>query len=310
MKLYLWGLESSGHPISGESIALAWYLQCNKCDSQVDIVFGNNTDMSPLGRLPVLHLGHENNTDNTGIEYVHGFEDIVMKLFPKVRDEYTTTQKLMEKSAFSILNSDLRLLNEYQLYLDKKNYVEYTRKEFSKLFYFPFNYNSAYELRNKAKQDCAHLEYLSTDDNEDIDDITKNENTEDYELAQSKTFKIQGMKKRQQAEELKSIRLNRKYMKALVDFLDQWKDVSSELPDTSPAFYLFHAYMYVQLIVLPNGKDICEYLEEKKGKEYLDDLVGHCERYQSKIAHKLNVRSPTFKEQGNLISSALYKLNI
>ncbi|KAL3232771.1 Sorting assembly machinery 37 kDa subunit [Nakaseomyces bracarensis] len=302
--LYLWGIDGKGHPISGESIALVWYLQRHACESELEVVFGNNTDMSPIGKLPVLYLNDE--------EYVHGIESIIKALCPQIYSRYSSEQNLMERAAMSILDNDLRLLNEYQLYLDKKNYVEYTRKQFSRLFYFPFNYNSAYEMRNKAKIDCAHLEYLSIDDDDitGVDGENNVETSEDYELAQSKTFKLKGMKKRQQVEELKSIRLNRKYMRALVEFLEQWDDVSNSLSSDSPAFYLFYAYMYVQMTVLPNGEEISEYLKDKKGIEYVDKITNTCDNYQSEVNNKLRSRDATFREQGSLVSSVLHRLHV
>lgn len=295
--LYLWGKDRASG-ISGESIALEWYLK-SKALREVEIVFANNTDISPLGRLPVLKVCSNG-------DYIHGFLNIVDYLEPKRKDEFTDMEKLMELSAMSMLDSNLKTLNEYQLYLDKNNYITFTRKELSQLLYFPFNFNAAYEYRNRAKEQCVDLEYLPVEEKEDENE---DDGPADYELAQSKTFALRGLRKRQRAEELKSIRLNRNYMHKLLEFLDQWDSITDDLPKTSPVPILYYSYMYIQLVILPNNNEICKYLKEMKSNGYVDTLKETFTKYNA-LDFNLNVREPVFRERGDLISTLLNKISV
>lgn len=317
--IHLWGTDGKASLISVESIALVWFIKL--CASEeaknivmgLQVVFSNNTDLSPDGKLPVLIL------DN-GMK-VSGYVNIVQflhknrhtsKYEKRTNDEETMViarkqDHLLEYSLLNFVDIEMSRLTDYQLFLNTKNYNEYTKKLFSKLLYFPMWYNTPLQLRSQARENCQEMiGSLTLEDDQEFVESKAMESAS--QLAQSKTFKIAHKNKIKGKQDLQQVKYNLQFDNRLQDFVRNWLAVRKKLDDSvilSPDI-LFFANIYVQLS-LPDGRRIRSKLEQTFGSEFLNNTSNKIDVFIHKSSNNLEQRDPQFKEQGNVVMS-LYNL--
>lgn len=301
--VHLWGRNGVPSLVCPESVALYWFFTGYYDREDIEIVFSNNTDMSPNGELPLLLVVEGSKVVNK----VCGFSNIVDYLGEN--DVGSTAQidnkALLPSALLQFTKNELNTLTEYQLYLNKQNYEAFTRKEFSQLLYWPLWYNTPLQNRSRANKKCTNLLIVlpgEDDDEEDkLDDAAK--------IAQSKTFKITQEKKQKQKDELKNVALNFQYMKKLSKTLGKWIHVRETILSNKviPADLLMWANIYVQL-KLPDGDKTSNHLSETMGTDFMNTLQSHLELC-SNFEIKINQREPAFSEQGNVIMSIYHLAN-
>lgn len=297
--IHMWGLEEKPSLISPESIGLYWFLNGYYSKLQVaheiEFVFSNNTDLSPNEELPLLVLG-----DNKISGFVNIVDYLMQDLTYEIDDKGTA---LLQSSLLQYTSSDLTVLTNYQLYLNKENYETFTRRHFCRLLYWPMWYNTPLHYRAVARERCEDLlGYLPSEEEEAL-----SSSTEPSELAQSKTFKVTQQNKRKGKEELQNAKFNMQYLNKLSEHLKVWIQVRERAMSEKviPADLLMWANIYVQL-QLPDKDKVATHLSQTLGSDFFATLqkqLDLCSHFEPIIPF----REPTFQEQGNAIMSIYNK---
>lgn len=297
--IHMWGLEEKPSLISPESIGLYWFLNGYYSKLQVaheiEFVFSNNTDLSPNEELPLLVLG-----DNKISGFVNIVDYLMQDLTSEIDDKGTA---LLQSSLLQYTSSDLTVLTNYQLYLNKENYETFTRRHFCRLLYWPMWYNTPLHYRAVARERCEDLlGYLPSEEEEALSG-----STEPSELAQSKTFKVTQQNKRKGKEELQNAKFNMQYLNKLSEHMKVWIQVRERAMSEKviPADLLMWANIYVQL-QLPDKDKVATHLSQTLGSDFFATLqkqLDLCSHFEPIIPF----REPTFQEQGNAIMSIYNK---
>ncbi|SMN22588.1 similar to Saccharomyces cerevisiae YMR060C SAM37 Component of the Sorting and Assembly Machinery (SAM or TOB complex) of the mitochondrial outer membrane [Maudiozyma saulgeensis] len=317
MKVFhLWGINGEPSFISPESVALYWilnnselgYLSTDDDNDVREVVFSNNTDLSPTGHLPLLIISDE------GAEEVKisGFDNIIryFQQFPAI--EEGNNEQLYENALMEHLIHNFCPLTLYQLYLNKSNYVGFTRKQFSKLLYFPMWYNVPISYRATIRAQCdkqLNLEYALVEEDPDYVSDEETSMKEAANVAQSRTFKLKAKSLIRNKNELFETKHNLQYLNKMVDILKDWFSIRyMVLPrEHTPiaADILLWANIYVQ-VSLPEGTKVLDRIKEDLGQEQANNIMEMIHKLSTKSA-VLKERHPTFQEQGNAVMSLYHK---
>ncbi|EJS42408.1 tom37p [Saccharomyces arboricola H-6] len=317
--VHLWGSNGKPSLISVESVALVWFIE--SCDQEepknmvkgLQMVFSNNTDLSPDGKLPVLIL-------DDGMK-ISGYVNIVHFL---ERNRHTSTHeeskndggilasvgkedRLLEYALLNFIDVEMSKLTDYQLYLNTKNYNEYTKKLFSKLLYFPMWYNTPLQLRSQARENCQDIiGSIILEDDEEFEESKALESAS--QLAQSKTFKIAHENNIKNKQDLQQVKFDLQFDNRLQKCIKSWLDVRKKLdqPVIVSCDTLFYANLYIQLN-LPGGNRIRSKLEQTFGGEFVNNTSNKIDKLVQGSADNLEQRDARFKEQGNVVMT-LYNL--
>ncbi|CAI4660932.1 CCQ_1a_G0040580.mRNA.1.CDS.1 [Saccharomyces cerevisiae] len=317
--VHLWGKDGGASLISVDSIALVWFIKlCTSEEAKsmvagLQIVFSNNTDLSSDGKLPVLIL--DNGTKVSGyvniVQFLH--KNICTSKYEKGTDYeedlaiVRKKDRLLEYSLLNYVDVEISRLTDYQLFLNTKNYNEYTKKLFSKLLYFPMWYNTPLQLRSQARENCEEIiGSLTLEDDEEFVESKAMESAS--QLAQSKTFKIAHKNKIKGKQELQQVKYNLQFDNRLQSCVSNWLAARKKLDDSVilSSDLLFLANLYVQL-GLPDGNRIRSKLEQTFGSELLNSMSNKIDDFVHRPSNNLEQRDPQFREQGNVVMS-LYNL--
>ncbi|CAI4344421.1 CQS_1a_G0010020.mRNA.1.CDS.1 [Saccharomyces cerevisiae] len=317
--VHLWGKDGEASLISVDSIALVWFIKlCTSEEAKsmvagLQIVFSNNTDLSSDGKLPVLIL--DNGTKVSGyvniVQFLH--KNICTSKYEKGTDYeedlaiVRKKDRLLEYSLLNYVDVEISRLTDYQLFLNTKNYNEYTKKLFSKLLYFPMWYNTPLQLRSQARENCEEIiGSLTLEDDEEFVESKAMESAS--QLAQSKTFKIAHKNKIKGKQELQQVKYNLQFDNRLQSCVSNWLAARKKLDDSVilSSDLLFLANLYVQL-GLPDGDRIRSKLEQTFGSELLNSMSNKIDDFVHRPSNNLEQRDPQFREQGNVVMS-LYNL--
>ncbi|KAK6465047.1 Tom37 C-terminal domain-containing protein [Scheffersomyces coipomensis] len=156
LKLHVWGVNSQVSIISPECVASSWLLinQFNNED-QYEIITSCNTNLSDLHTLPVL-------IDSDTNEKYHGYEEISTfidefsgkknnKLILSQSQDLSIREKLINIGLIHQLISKVEYINQYNLYINNRNYEGYVRKLFQNYLPFPMMYNQPLKFYNQAQ---------------------------------------------------------------------------------------------------------------------------------------------------------------
>lgn len=296
--VHMWGLDERPSLISPESVALYWflnghYLKTRRDGMRVEIVFSNNTDLSPDEELPLLVHGARR---------VSGFVNIVDYLMSDEENGRDAVgNALLQASLLQFTSTELSRLTEYQLYLNKTNYETFTRRAFCRLLSWPMWYNTPLRYRAVARERCQDL--LGGLESEDESEPQ----LEAAELTQSKTFKIAQQTKKLGKQELQNAKHNLQYLGKLSEHFKLWIQVRerAQSDQVIPADLLMWANVYVQL-QLPDSDKIAKHLSQTLGSDFFNTLQKQLDLC-SNLEPAVSQRPPLFREQGNLLMS-MYNL--
>lgn len=151
MELHVWGTDGVISVISPECLASSWLLNLQLTPQKVPfkIVTSSNTNLADSGVLPLL-IG-EDGSKHEGFERI---ADHISKKYPgstRLVSLQDSKQKLTNASLMSYINNKIRFLNQYNLYINTKNYEGYTRKLFQHYFPFPMMYNQPLKFYHTAQ---------------------------------------------------------------------------------------------------------------------------------------------------------------
>lgn len=155
IELHVWGNANRISLIDPESRALAWLLSLCRapCGVDVKIVPSSNTNIADSRKLPVL-LVKKGSVVRKYEGFVHACCFICDEFEPQscfVRDgDLSSYKHLINIGLIDSINNKLQYINQYNLYINSKNYELYTRKLFSQYLPFPMMYNQPLRFYNDA----------------------------------------------------------------------------------------------------------------------------------------------------------------
>lgn len=292
MKLHVWGSDGISI-ISPECKAAAWLLANGQFD--ITIVTSCNTNLAATGRLPVLV------TESGRYE---GFERIAA---------YVTRLELADHAGISFVEEHLHPINQYNLYINTKNYEQHTRKLFKHYFPFPMMYNQPLRLYNDAQETIKtiglgvnKIGFFSMSGNfeEPVPTELVDDEEPSDEVAISALHEKQILAKSKRSTELRESRNSLKCLTLLGQYLAQL--VPHVKPDSSTE-YLLYAYIWLMTQDLPDNF-VRTYLEAKMPDFYSgarEKITG----WEQALA-KLTIRSPTGPEVPSLWNEVQYQTGV
>lgn len=155
MELHVWGTGLEISVISPECIACAWLLSIHLIPQDIEFKFvtSSNTNLADSKRLPLLLVKKD------VFKKYEGFRDIayyISKEYPTESTKFVPDEKLSARdqlvnlTLISYVNNSMHYINQYNLYVNSKNYEDYTRKLFLAYFPFPMMYNQPLKFHAAA----------------------------------------------------------------------------------------------------------------------------------------------------------------
>lgn len=186
IELHVWGSDETISVISPECLASSWVLnsQLSAQNIPFKIVTSSNTNLSDTERLPLLIVKGDS------IEKYEGYDSISTFLSENYNDDsriykpVSKSEKLINISLISYLNNTIKYLNQYNLYINTKNYEKYTRKLFQNYFPFPMMYNQPLKFYNNAQEQIG---IIGLNINK-VGFFSMSGNLEEPQIAETETF--------------------------------------------------------------------------------------------------------------------------
>ncbi|KAF3991056.1 hypothetical protein FT663_01822 [Candidozyma haemuli var. vulneris] len=167
LELHVWG-DDELSIIEPECIAAAWLLSIHLVPQKVKfrIVKSNNTNLAESERLPLLIAPFAD-----AYTKVEGFTEIanyISTQYPLDSTKFVPDGKLSPKDQLinsclqSYVRKTLHNVHQYNLYVNTKNYENYTRKLFSHYLPFPMMYNQPLKFHKNA---CEQVKLIGLGNN-------------------------------------------------------------------------------------------------------------------------------------------------
>ncbi|SGZ57873.1 CIC11C00000005820 [Sungouiella intermedia] len=246
LELHVWGLEGEISIIDPESLACAWLLSIHLVPQLINfkIVTSSNTNLSHSGRLPLLLERQDRIRRFEGFSAIsdHISTNYASDNTKFVRDEkLSAREQLINLSLISYVDSTIRYINQYNLYVNTQNYELYTRKLFLKYLPFPMMYNQPLKFHNTA---CEQVKLIGLGVNkigmfsihggEVAETETINEDEEDELVAISALHEKQIIAKQKSKNALKETRNSLKCLHLLNTYVAKVELLFKELNPDSP----------------------------------------------------------------------------
>lgn len=269
--VYVWGDGSQLASFDAPSIAIAHYLALYYPD--IKLIPNSNVSGSYNGTLPMLI------TENG--QQIHGYKGIVEYLKGnfigngKLEEQKDAEMNLIYGGFMESLLETFEVITAYNLFLNKDNYIKYTRPLFKNLLPFPLQYGTPLRLKRAASDLCENYGITA-------DDLFKDENSHDLEMIKAKekelnsTPVLNNVQKLQVEKSLndlamkKSALTNMKCVDLLDEIVSQYKKL--KIKDTSACGILFLSYLQVNTLPALKCTFVKEFLRQKSPS--LLDLVG------------------------------------
>lgn len=157
LELHVWGVKGQISVISPESLASSWLIGTHLKAHKVpyNIVTSCNTNMSNSEVLPLL-ICTETRAKYEGYSRI---AEYISEKYPGGESQFLPDtqldkrQQLINASLISYVENKVKYLNEYNLYINTRNYEKYTRKLFQHYFPFPMMYNQPLKFYHNAQEE-------------------------------------------------------------------------------------------------------------------------------------------------------------
>ncbi|KAK6458078.1 Tom37 C-terminal domain-containing protein [Scheffersomyces xylosifermentans] len=344
LSLHVWGSYSQSDKngsdisiISPECVASSWLLVDRLGDQEdvkYEIVTSSNTNLSDIGKLPVLI---------TAESKFHGFNEISGYLFQNFQSssasrtvataELTHKQQLINSGLLAHLQHKIEYINQYNLYINTKNYEKYTRKLFQHYLPFPMMYNQPLKFYNHAQtqiqvlglnknktgffdfsgniqDDVAETELVNEgeDDEDEKDEVALSALHERQLLAKSKEKSML----RESKNSLKCLQLLDGYLTFFLKLSDQSTANGGEYgylfsgKGASSSEVLLFAYIYCLTHQDLPDRFIYNLLRIKRAK-FLEFADGHSQKWNDQLLESDVLRAPTGEETPGLWNEIKYR---
>lgn len=222
VRIYTWGDGAKVAPFDAESVAIARFV-AKHCDSDVELFPTSDYLSSFTGKLPYMEIEGGQ---------VHGFKAIVKRLVQDGQCHYqmlTGDKKFTDDGFVDYILEQFGVITNYNLFLNKDNYVGYVRPMFKDLLPFPLQYKPPMQFRDHAVQVCD--EYgISADDDAEVAAEMDRINAQQRELEEQPVLnELQRKQLEKQIADLaarKSLLTNMKCMTLLQEVMDQKDNLS------------------------------------------------------------------------------------
>ncbi|CAX43473.1 mitochondrial outer membrane protein, putative [Candida dubliniensis CD36] len=204
LQLHVWGKDYEISIISPSCIASAILLNqiLTPQNIEFEIIPSNNTNLSNINQLPILIdtiTNKQYNGYNQIVEFIEWeyllSNDCFKNLQEQEQKQKQKQEKLINKGLINLLINKFEYINQYNLYLNNKNYENYTRKLFSNYLPFPMMYNQPSKYYDQAKEQVKILGLSSKQKVGFFDFVNTNGNNEprsgselELEVAQTELF--------------------------------------------------------------------------------------------------------------------------
>ncbi|WPK26637.1 hypothetical protein PUMCH_003996 [Australozyma saopauloensis] len=155
LELHIWGRESEVALIDPESRACVWllFLHLTPFNTQFSVITSCNTNLADTRKLPLLVVKNGNEImKHEGfysiVEFVSTLHPADLKFIPNTR--MNSTELLVNLTLTKYIQDTFHYINQYNLYVNTRNYELYTRKMFSSLLPFPMYYNQPLKFHTHA----------------------------------------------------------------------------------------------------------------------------------------------------------------
>lgn len=305
LQLHVWGADSAVSVLSPECLASSWLVNSKLARQEFEIVTSSNTNISDIHKLPVLIDGN--------VKY----------------QGYVAIARFIEGKNLSLLNSSLlnlnltkiEYINQYNLYINVKNYEKFTRKQFQKYFPFPMMYNQPLKFYNNAQAQIKLLGLgtnktsffsLAGPQTEAVNDDYSDDD-EERQIALSALHERNLLAKSQAKESLKETRNSLRCLHLLHEYLQCYVDVYKEthegefgylFSEISSSELLLYAYIYSLTYEELPDQFVANYIKLKYGKmaEFIYQKVAE---YNGEL-ERANFRPPHAQEAPSLLNEIKY----
>ena len=164
LQLHVWGKDYEISIISPSCIASAFLLNqiLTPQNIEFEIIPSNNTNLSNINQLPILIdtiTNKQYNGYNQIVEFIEWEYLLSNDCFKNLQEQEQEQkqEKLINKGLINLLINKFEYINQYNLYLNNKNYENYTRKLFSFYLPFPMMYNQPSKYYAQAQEQVKIL---------------------------------------------------------------------------------------------------------------------------------------------------------
>lgn len=346
LQLHVWGKDNEISIISPSCIASAYLLNqvLTPQNIEFEIIPSNNTNLSDINQLPVL-------IDNETKEKYNGYNEIIRFIESKYLSTSTklslvsylpsdslktTEEKLINKGLINLLINKFEYINQYNLYLNNKNYENYTRKLFSSYLPFPMMYNqpSKYyaqaqeqvKILGLSKQKVSFFDFTTgTNEQGSIDvaptELINDEDDEDDEegdedganVAISSLHERQLLKKSKSKQVLKESRNSMKCLILITQYIERFKTIfqhqqrdsdeefgfifNNQNPSSSEI--LFYAYIFCLTYEKLPDRFIFNYLKLKQDYtlKYITEIMNKNQISKNKFRNPIGNEIPSLTNE-------------
>ncbi|KAH3675434.1 hypothetical protein WICMUC_002723 [Wickerhamomyces mucosus] len=306
MELHVWGNHLEFAIIDPESIATIWYLTETVPTSEFTVIPSSNNNLAKTGRLPTLVISQNQSIDG----YISIVRYLSLKGYKSLDEKLNQEERAINQSLITFIKNEVSKIVDYSLYLNKKNYENYTRAIFGKYLAFPLQYNTPILFKSKAKARCE-LIGLTIDDNVDIESDMLNQ-------IPTISSKIQKLKREQMIEYKLLIKNSKNNMKCLnylqLNFIEFLNKLIRELGHKGEIYPIFNQEMtsgellllsYLNTLLSPQLPDqfISNYLKVSIKEENYNTIISKIEELNSNLLKVIKRQPKLWKESANIFNS-------
>ncbi|QPG77078.1 hypothetical protein FOA43_004477 [Brettanomyces nanus] len=295
MLLHVWGNGSQVALFDPECLAAVYFVSRLHLD-QVTILPDSNYQGSFNGKLPFLV------TDDG--KQIPGYKSIVRYLQSERSNQFDQLDQsdrleLVNSGFIEFLLEKFTVITEYNLFLNKDNYVEYTRPLFKQLAPFPLQYKPPMDLRADATRRCENYGITA-------DDSFNEENSEEMEKlkAQERELRetpiLNDIQKNHVTKNLnllaakKSILTNMKCLTMLDEIMVEYTQLESQLHANTTSMILFFCFLKSNTLSELPSSFVLHYLTENH-PELMDKSEQVFEKFDDHVANGTLSLASVFK---------------
>ncbi|ABN66390.2 predicted protein [Scheffersomyces stipitis CBS 6054] len=333
IQLHVWGCGTEISVISPECLAASWLLtdSLSNTSEEYEIVTSSNTNVSDIGKLPVL---------TTAERKLQGFEEISKYILETYGDtnfvskELSTHNQLVNKALIAKLQYKVEYIHQYNMFVNSRNYEKYTTKLFQKYLPFPMMYNQPLKLHQNAQEQVQLLglnknktgffDFSGSVNNSEIaeTEYINDENEEQDEVALSALHERQLVAKSKEKSLLRESKNSLKCLHLLNDYLDYFSKLYEKLNGNKNSYgfifdqkrassceILLCAYVYSLTYEDLPDRFIYNYLKIKR-PDFTEFIATCTQRWNTQLQIEDAVRGPENEETPSLWNEVKYQTGI
>lgn len=327
LQLHVWGSDSIVSVISPECLASSWLLNMILTPDQFEIITSSNTNISDIHKLPVLI---DDDIKYQGYVAISRYiEEISKEHKPPVNEVFMDSTNLINMSLLNLNLTKIEYINQYNLFMNVKNYEKFTRKLFQKYFPFPMMYNQPLKFYNNAQAQIKLLGLASNKTSffslagaqtETVNDEYSDD--EENEMALSALHERKLLAKSKEKEMLKETRNSLRCLHLINEYLEFYVKIFEDMNKSdadgigseygyifdknkiSTSELLLYSYIYSLTYEELPDKFVANYLQLKYPK--MSEFIREKTHFFNENLANINFRSPCGIEAPTLVNEIKY----